>query len=224
MRNGTKIKLRRNDMELYFSPLACSMASRIALYEAGGDVVFRPVDTRAKRLADGADFRTVNPLGQVPVLRTDDGALVTENPVVLQIVADRYPESGLAPASGIGRTRIQEWLNFVTSELHKLVFQPLLDRASNDGAKAYARAKADPRFAHLDAHLAGRDFLTDRFTIADCYLVTVLNWAPFVGLDLAQWPAVNAYFQRLKQRPSVARAMAEEFALYKAAQAQRGAA
>jgi glutathione S-transferase len=212
------------DMELYFSPLACSMASRIAVYEAGGDVAFRPVDTRAKRLSDGGDFRTVNPMGQVPVLRTGDGELVTENPVVLQVIADAHPASGLAPASGIGRARVQQWLNFVTSELHKLVFQPLLDRASNDGAKEYARAKAEARFAHLEAHLAGREFLTDRFTVADCYLVTVLNWASFVGLDLARWPAVQAYFDRLKQRPSVARALAEEFALYKAAQAQRGAA
>ena len=122
------------------------------------------------------------------------------------------------------RARVQQWLNFTTSELHKLVFQPLLDRASNDGAKAYARSKADARFAHLEAHLAGREFLTDRFTIADCYLVTVLNWAQFVGLDLTPWPAVQSYFERLKQRPSVARALAEEFALYQAAQARRGAA
>jgi glutathione S-transferase len=211
-------------MELYFSPLACSMASRIAIYEAGGDVAFRPVDTRAKRLGDGGDFRTVNAMGQVPVLRTDAGELVTENPVVLQVIADAHPASGLAPASGIDRVRVQQWLNFVTSELHKLVFQPLLDRASNDGAKEYARSKAEARFAHLEAHLAGREFLTDRFSIADCYLVTVLNWSSFVGLDLARWPAVQGYFERLKQRPSVARALGEEFALYKAAQAQRGAA
>lgn len=211
-------------MELYFSPLACSMASRIALYEAGAAATFRPVDTRAKRLADGADFRTVNPLGQVPVLRTDDGALVTENPVVLQVIADRYPESGLAPATGLARAEVQQWLNFVTSELHKLVFQPLLDRASNDGAKDYARAKAEQRLAYLEAHLAGRDFLLDRFTIADCYLVTVLNWAGFVGLDLARWPAVQAYVARLKQRPAVARALAEEFQLYQEQQARRGAA
>lgn len=211
-------------MELYFSPLACSMASRIALYEAGADAAFRRVDTRAKRTADGGDFRVINPLGQVPVLRTDDGALVTENPVVLQVIADRFPDSGLAPATGIERYRIQQWLNFVTSELHKLVFQPLVDRASNDGAKDYARAKAEQRFAHLDAHLADRDFLADRFSIADCYLVTVLNWAGFVGLDLARWPAVQAYFARLKQRPSVARALAEEIQLYQEQQARRGAA
>jgi glutathione S-transferase len=211
-------------MELYFSPLACSMATRIALYEAGAAATYHAVDLRAKRLADGADFRTVNPMGQVPVLRTDAGDLVTENPVVLQAVADRYPEAGLAPAGGAARYRLQQWLNFITSELHKLVFTPLLDARSNDGAKAYARDKAEPRFAYVDAALAGREFVLDRFTVADCYLVTVLNWARFAGVELARWPAVQAYFERLQQRPSVATAFAEELALYKAEQARRGAA
>jgi glutathione S-transferase len=211
-------------MELYFAPLACSMATRIALYEAGAEAAYHEVDLKAKRLVDGADFRAVNPMGQVPVLRTDAGALVTENPVVLQVVADAYPRSGLAPAGGAARTRLQQWLNFVTSELHKLVFTPLLDRTSNDGAKAYARTKVEARFAHLEAHLSGHEFLLDGFTVADCYLVTVLNWARFAGIELARWPAVQTYFERLQQRPSVARALAEEVALYKAEQARRGAA
>src|SRR5579863_254967 len=114
-------------MDLYFSPLACSMATRMALYEAGADARFVYVYTKAKRLADGSDFLAVNAMGQVPVLRTDDGEMLTENPVVLQYVADQFPQSGLAPPAGrIERYKLQRWLSFITSELHKLVFTPLL--------------------------------------------------------------------------------------------------
>jgi glutathione S-transferase len=211
-------------MELYFAPLACSMATRIALYEAGAPATFHQVDTRTKRVADGSDFLAVNAMGQVPVLRTDQGELLTENPVVLQYVADLYPETGLAPQSGMPRYRLQQWLNFVTSELHKLVFNPLLDRGSPDGAKAFARDKAAQRFDYLNDRLSGRDFLLDRFTVADAYLVVVLNWAAFSGVDLAQWPAVQAYFKRMRERPSVGRALAEEFALYQEEQTRRAAA
>ncbi|HLI14185.1 MAG TPA: glutathione binding-like protein [Alphaproteobacteria bacterium] len=211
-------------MELYFAPLACSMATRIALYEAGAVADYHYVDLKAKRVEDGTDFLAVNPMGQVPVLRLDTGELLTENPAVLQYVADRYPEAGLAPASGLPRYRLQQWLNFITSELHKRVFTPLLDSKSPEGAKAYAREKAPPRFAHLAAHLDGREFLLDRFTVADAYLVTVLNWARPSGLDLSSWPAVLAYFRRMQERPSVAKAFAEELALYKEEQARRSAA
>lgn len=211
-------------MELYFSPLACSMATRIALYEAGGVATFHAVDTKTKRVADGSDFLAVNPLGQVPALRTDRGEVLTENPVVLQYVADRHPQSGLAPQDGIERYRLQQWLNFTTSELHKAVFTPLLDRTSPEGAKGFARDKVPPRLAHLDRHLAGRDYLLDRFTVADAYLVTVLNWSNYTGIDLARWPAVQGYFLRLLDRPSIKRAFAEEAALFAEQQARRGAA
>jgi glutathione S-transferase len=199
------------------------MATRIALYESGAVARFHQVDNRQKRLADGSDFLAINDMGQVPVLRTDDGELLTENPVVLQFVADQYPESGLAPGDGMPRYRLQQWLNFITSELHKLVFNPLLDPRSNDGAKVFARGKATQRFAYLNAHLAGREYLLDLFTVADAYLVVVLNWAVFTCIDLAQWPAVQAYFGRLRERPSVARAFTEEFALFKELQARRAA-
>ncbi len=211
-------------MELYFAPLACSMATRIAFYEAGAQARFHQVDTRTKRVEDGTNFLAVNAMGQVPVLRTDAGELLTENPVVLQYVADQFPASGLAPEGGMARYRLQQWLNFITSELHKLVFNPLLDRSSPDGAKAFAQEKAKLRFGCLNDHLAGREYLLDRFTVADAYLLVVLNWATFVGMDLTPFPAVQAYFQRLRERPSVAKALAEEFALYKAEQARRAAA
>src|ERR1041385_9464883 len=114
-------------MDLYFSPLACSMATRIALYEIGANAGFIQVDTKSKRVEDGSDFLAVNGMGQVPVLRTDEGELLTENPAVLQYVADRFPAVGLAPQGGVARHRLQQWLNFTTSELHKVVFVPLLD-------------------------------------------------------------------------------------------------
>jgi glutathione S-transferase len=208
-------------MEVYFAPLACSLATRIALYEAGAEAAFIEVDTKTKRVADGSDFLAVNAMGQVPVLRTDDGALLTENPAVLQYVADRYPQSGLAPQGGFERYGLQQWLNFITSELHKVVFIPLLDAKAPDGAKAFARDKAGQRLAYLNDYLEGKDYLLDRFTVADAYLVTVLNWAKFSGVDLAAYPAIDAYVHRLHQRPSVAKAFAEEFAIYKAAQAKQ---
>ena len=210
-------------MELYFAPLACSLATRIALYEAGAEAAFTRVDTKTKRVADGADFRAVNAMGQVPVLRTDDGRLLTENPAVLQYVADQYPQSGLAPQGGFERYGLQQWLNFITSELHKVVFIPLLDPTAPEGAKSFAREKAGPRLAYLNDYLDGKDYLLDRFTVADAYLVTVLNWATPSGIDLTEFPAVEAYLRRLHQRPSVAKAFAEEIALYKAEQARRAA-
>jgi len=210
-------------MDLYFSPLACSMATRIAFYEAGIIGNFINVDTQAKQLTDGSDFFAVNTMGQVPVLRTDSGELLTENPVVLQYVADQRPQSRLAPENGLERYRLQQWLNFITSELHKVVFIPLLDPAAPEAAKTYAREKAERRFAHLSHHLEGGEFLLAGFTVADAYLVTVLNWARFVGLDLAKWPAVKSYFDRISARPHVAKAMAEEMALYQEQQARRAA-
>ena len=211
-------------MDLYFSPLACSMDSRIAFYEAGINGNFVYVDTQAKQLADGSDYLAVNPMGQVPVLRTDAGELLTENPVVLQYIADQKPTSGLAAQSGLDRYRLQQWLNFITSELHKVVFIPLLDPTVGSEGKAYAREKAEWRMAHLNSHLDGREFLLDRFTVADAYLVTVLNWARFVNFDLAKWPAVASYFDRISKRPYVAKAMAEEMVAYQQQQARRAAA
>jgi glutathione S-transferase len=143
---------------------------------------------------------------------------------VLQYVADHCPGSGLAPSHGPERYRLHLWLNFITSELHKLVFIPLLSHKSNDGAKVFAREQIGPRFAYLNAHLDGRDYLLDRLTVADAYLVTVLNWTKPTGIDPTQWPALHAYFRRIHQRASVAKAFAEEMALYQEEQARAAAA
>ncbi len=212
-------------MDLYFSPLACSMATRVTLYEAGGDARFIEVDTKSKRTQDGVDFLAVNPLGQVPVLRTDAGELLTENQVVLQYVADRYPDACLAPPDGLPRYRLQQWLSFIGTELHKAVFTALLTTGSPEGAREFSRQKLPARFRHLSNWLETRDFLLDRFSVADAYLTTVLNnWSAPAEIDLNEWPVLNTYVQRMRERPSVARAFAEERALYQAEQARRAGA
>jgi glutathione S-transferase len=201
-------------MDLYFAPLACSMATRITLYEAGGNARFIEVDTKAKRLVDGGDFLAINPLGYVPVIRTDDGELLSENSAVLQHVAARFPQAGLAPADGIERSRLQAWLCFIGTELHKGLFTPLLDRKAPEAAKQYAISKYGSRLDYLNTYLSGREFLLDRFSVADAYLTTVLNWSRATTIDMEQWPAVKAYFDRMRRRPAIARAMSEEGALF----------
>jgi len=201
-------------MDIFFSPLACSMASRIVVYEAGGQANFIRVDTKAQRTADGQDYAKINPKGLVPAIRTDEGEVLTENAAVLQYVADQYPDSGLAP-NGFDRSLLQQWLNFIGTELHTGVFHALF--VGNDGAKAFARDEAVKRLGYLNDHLDGRDWLLDRFTVADAYLAVVLNWAAFVKLDLAPYPNVAAFLDRAKARPSIAKAMSEEFALFQAA-------
>ena len=203
-------------MDVYYSPLACSLASRIALYEAGADAVFHRVDTKAGRTTSGEDYRRINPKGLVPAIRTDDGEVLTENAAILQYIADRHPDAGLAP-SGFERYRLQQWLSFIGSELHKLVFTPLLSPTAPAESKARAKEDAASRLAYLDEHLTGREWLLDRFSVADAYLAAVLNWNRAVRLDFSAYPAINAYQDRLSQRPAVGRAMAEEFALFQPA-------
>lgn len=200
-------------MDLYFSPLACSLATRITLYEAGAHAGFIQVDTKQKKLRDGSDFYPVNALGQVPVLRTDEGWLLTENTAILPYVADQFPEAQLAPFPGTPqRAQLQQWLGFISTELHKGIFVPLLDPAAPHD---YARQKVARRLDYLQTQLSTHDYLVDRFTVADAYLTTVLNWAKYCDVDLAQWPAIDAYYRRIVQRPQVARALAEEIALYR---------
>jgi len=211
-------------MDLYYSPLACSMAARIALYEAGAECGFIEVDAKTKRTLDGADYYAVNPLGLVPALRTNEGEILTENAAVLQWIADSHPQAALAPEGGMQRARLQQWLSFIGTELHKALFLPLLDPKVPAEAKAQASAKGESRLACLNAHLEGREFLLDRFSVADAYLFTVLNWKIATPVDLATWPNLAAYYERLKARPAVAKALREEFALYAAEQKRHKAA
>lgn len=203
-------------MDVYFSPLACSLASRITLYEAGLEANFQRVDTKAGKTASGEDYRKINPKGLVPALRTDDGEVLTENAAILPYLADQRPTAGLAP-SGFGRYRLQQWLSFIGSELHKMVFTPLLSPSFPAEAKAKAVADAGPKLAYLNDHLTGRDWLLDDFSVADAYLCAVLNWNQAVKLDFSPYPAIQAYQARLMTRPAVQKAAAEEFALFQPA-------
>ena len=212
-------------MKLYFSPLACSLATRIALYEAGAHAEYVEVDLKTKTTPDAADFLKINPLGLVPALRMDDGAggLLTENGAILQHVADRFPEAQLAPTDPLGRSRLHQWLSFIGTELHKALYVPLLDKRAPEAVKAYALEKAESRLGWVAAHLEGREYLLDRFSVADAYLVTVLNWSIVTPIQLQSWPALVAYVKRVQARPQVARALAEEKGLYARELARDGA-
>jgi glutathione S-transferase len=205
-------------MDLYFSPLACSMATRIALYEAGAHANYLEVDPNTKIVqSDGSDFRTVSPLGLVPTLRTDEGVVLTENAAILQHVADRFPQAGISAVSGIERSRLHQWLCFIGTELHKGLFVPVLDKKAPPEVKTYVLGKGLSRLDYLENYLKDREFLLDHFSVADAYLVTVINWTMATPpIDLAKWPNIKAYYERTRARLSVARALAEEFALYKA--------
>jgi glutathione S-transferase len=213
-------------MDLYFSPLACSMATRIALYEAGADANYLEVDPKTKVVQnDGSNFREVNPLGLVPTLRTDDGIVLTENAAILQYVADRFPQAGISAVSDMERNRLHQWLCFIGTELHKGLFVPMLDRNAPLEMKTYILGKGLSRLDYLENYLKGREFLLDHFSVADAYLVTVINWTMATPpIELAKWPAVKAYYERLRARPSIARAIAEEFKLYQAELARHKAA
>ena len=208
-------------MQLYFSPLACSLATRISFYEAGVAATFTEVDTKHKRTLDGAPYLEINPLGLVPALRTDTGEILTENSAILQYVADHVPGAELAPREGLARTRLQQWLCFIGTELHKGLFVPLLDPNAPDAMKQYVSKKHTNRLDYLEAQLRDREFLLDRFSVADAYLFAVLNWSRATPVNLAQWPVISAYYNRLAARPSIAKALGEEFELYQREQARR---
>jgi glutathione S-transferase len=215
-------------MELYFAPLACSMSTRIALAEAGAAIDLVEVDTHAKRvLTNGADYCAVNPLGYVPALRLDNGTVLTENSAILQYIADQYPEAQLAPPASdrIGRAKLRQWLSFISAELHKGLMTPLLGDKTPHEVKAWTLGKYAPRLAYLDAKLKDREFLLDRFSVADGYLTTVLNWTRATPeIDLSAYPNVKAYLERMRARPSVAAALATEIPLFHAEVARRKAA
>ncbi|PCC68019.1 glutathione S-transferase [Nannocystis exedens] len=202
-------------MQLYGSPLSCSAATRIALLEAGAPFEYVEVDAPTKRTRDGADYREIHPLGLVPALRTDDGQLITENAAVLQYVADAHPAAALAPPpGGLERVRLQQWLCFIGTELHKGVYAPLLGSEVPEAVRSWALEKGLSRFDYLARHLDGREFLLDRFSVADAYLVVVLTWSVATPIDLKKWPSLVAYLQRLQARPSVAAALHAERKLY----------
>ena len=198
-------------MKLYYSPGACSLSPHIALREAGLPFELVLASTKTHKLKDGTDYYGINSKGYVPLLELDDGQRLSEGPAIVQYVADQVPASGLAPANGtLARYRLQEWLNFITTELHK-GFSPLFNPAMPEEAKAVFRAKLIERFTWLDAQLAGKQFLMgEQFTVADGYLFTVANWGGHVGVDLSGLPTLSAYRARVAARPAVVAAMQAE--------------
>ena len=198
-------------MQLYYSPGACSLASHITLREAGLPFELKRADTKTKKLVDGGDFLAVNSKGLVPALRLDDGQVLTEGPVILQYLADRKPESGLAPKAGtMERYRLMEWLNFLTSEIHK-GFTPLFKAEATAEVKAFTQSRLEKVLDWANQQLGDRTYLTgDAFTVADAYLFTLVNWTYFVGMDLGKWPALKAFHGRVAARPAVQDALEAE--------------
>jgi glutathione S-transferase len=198
-------------MKLYFSPGACSLAPHIILREAGAKFELEQVDNKAKKTKSGSDFWQINPRGYVPVLELDDGRRLTENPAILQYIADQHPNSGLVPACGsFDRYRVQEWLNFVTSEIHK-TFGPLFKDTTPEEYKTISKENLSKRYAFLEEHLCNHQYLHgEKFSIADSYLFVVSNWLGRVGMDIGKWPCVKAYHARIGARPKVQEAMQAE--------------
>ncbi len=198
-------------MKLYFSPGACSLSPHIALRESGQPFELVKVDTKAKTFGGSGDFLAVNGKGYVPVLELDDGTRLTEGPAIVQYIADRKPESRLAPPAGtMERLRLQEWLNFITSEIHK-GFSPLFSPETPEDYKPVARKRLATRFDWLSRQLEGRDYLLgDHFTVADGYLFVVLGWTNHVGMKLEDWPVLKAWRERIAQRPHVREALKAE--------------
>jgi glutathione S-transferase len=199
-------------MKLYFAPGACSLSPHIILRETGINFDLEQVNNQEKKTKSGTDYWTINAKGQVPVLELDNGERITEGPVIVQYLADQKPSAGLVPAAGtIERYRVQEWLNFVTSELHKSL-GPIFRPTTPDAYKTISRENLGKRFDWLNKHFGGgRQYLMgDKFTVADAYLFTVLRWLPRAGMDVATWPNLKAYVERVAARPKVQEALKAE--------------
>jgi glutathione S-transferase len=202
-------------MKLYYAPGACSLSPHISLHEAGAEFEIEKVDVATHRTASGRDFREINPKGYVPALVLDGGEVVTEGAAVIQYIADRFPAAKLAPANGtLARTRLQEQLNFIASELHK-AFSPLFNPSTSADAREAAKAAVARKFDHVEAVLSdGRPYLLgNAFSVADPYLFTVASWTGPTGIDVGRWPHLAGYLKRIGERPAVQAAMRAEGAV-----------
>jgi len=200
-----------NNVKLYYAPGTCALSPHIVLTELALAHQLMKVSTKTKKMEDGGDYLQVNPKGYVPTLELDDGQRLTEGPAIVQYLADLVPAAKLAPANGtMERYRLQEWLNFITSELHKQ-FSPLFYPTTPDEVKESQRTKLAGRFNWLSQRLEGKDYLMgSQFTVADAYLFTVLRWSGSTGIDLAKWPLLTQYVARVAARPQVQAAMKAE--------------
>ena len=198
-------------MKLYYSPGACSLSPHIVLQETGLPYEAVLASTKTKKLQDGSDYYAVNSKGYVPTLELDDGTRLTEGPAIVQYLADQVPEKKLAPAAGtMPRYRLQEWLNFITSELHKGI-GGLFNPAMPEEAKALMRDKATSRLKWVDEQLEGRDYtMGNAFSVADAYLFVVTSWTGHLGIDISSMKNLSAFMERMKARPAVQAAMKAE--------------
>jgi glutathione S-transferase len=198
-------------LKLYYSPGACSLSPHIALREAGLKFELVQVNLKDKKTKSGEDYISINPKGYVPALTLDDGYLLTEGPAIVQWIADQKPALNLAPANGTAeRYRLQEWLNYISTEIHKN-FSPLFSPTTLEATKSAARQVLVKRFAIVDEKLEGKDYLLgSQFSVADAYLFTVTNWAGFVEFDLKDYPHLRAHQARVGSRPHVQEALKAE--------------
>jgi glutathione S-transferase len=205
-------------MKLYFAPEACSLSPHIVLEELGLPFTLVKVDTKTKKTAGGRDFLAVNPKGYVPVLELDNGERLTEGPAIVQYLADLKPGAKLAPANGtFERTRLQEWLNFISTEIHKS-YSPMFNAALPEAAKAIFKDKLIQRYTFVAATLDKQDYLLgSRFTVADAYLFVVTRWAKHFDIDVDRWPALASFMERVAARASAITALQTELQAKKAA-------
>ena len=198
-------------MKLYYAPGACSLSPHIVTRELGIPVELKKVNTKDKTFEGGGDYWKVNARGYVPALELDNGQVLTEGPAIVQYLADQKPDAGLAPKNGtFERYRLQEWLNFLTSEVHKQ-FSPLFKPNTPDDYKSIAKQNIATRFDWLDKQLEGKDYLMGKqFTVADAYLFVLLNWTRPTQIDLSKWPNLGAYQKRVAARPKVKEALQAE--------------
>ena len=198
-------------MKLYYSPGACSLSPHIVLRETGTKFDLEQVNNKTKQTRSGADYLKINPKGYVPALEMDDGEVLTEGPAIVQYIADKAGATSLLPEAGSKeRYRAIEWLNFITSELHKS-FGPLFNADVPEAYKTMVKEKLGQRLDFLEKHFTSNDHLLGKaFSVADAYMFTVLSWTRFVGIDIAKWPAVAGYLGRVAARPAVQAAMQAE--------------
>ncbi len=198
-------------MKLYYSTGACSLSPHIALREAGLPFELVLASTKTHKLPDGTDYYSINPKGYVPLLELDNGERLTEGPAIVQYIADQAPAKNLAPANGtMARYRLQEWLTFIGTEVHK-TFSPLFNPATTEDARTAAKTRLQGRLGHVNEQLAAKPYLLgDSFSVADGYLFTVTNWAQPVGLDISSLTHLTAFMARVAARPAVQEAMKAE--------------
>ncbi len=197
-------------MKLYYSPGACSLASHIVLNEAGFSFDLEKVNFADKKTDKGEDYNAVNPKGSVPALKLEDGQVLTEGAVIMQYLADQKADAGLVPKAGtMDRYRMMEWLNYIAAEVHK-PFSPLWKPDTPEVIKEAQKKLLVQKFDYLSNALKGKEYLTGRFSIADAYLFTVLNWTGILKIDMSKWPDLQTYISRIAARPKVQQSLKEE--------------